>query len=210
MKKYLPALTITALLLTGCGGGNEVAPAATSVEVSEAPTSAETPVVSEPSPLPAETTEDAPAITGPGTYAFETETGTAGTIAVPGAIPAEIEELRQLVGGEPTTFITAEVDNRKGAQDFIFYELWVYDPAGIQHVYVDVSNYISELSDMLPEDAPAETYNRFVDLQNSITGDTVQALEARTILLVGDEVPAEITGVEISTGYDQVPTTFQQ
>lgn len=217
MKKYIAPLGLIALLLSGCSTGSEAEPAESSDQTSQAssqaPAATETPVVSEPSPLPAEATqeaEEAPALTGPGTYSFESETGATGTVAVPGDIPAELEELRQLVGGEPATFITAEVDNREGTEEFIFYELWVYDPAGEQHVYTDVSNYVSELEELIPEDAAAEVYDRFSALPDDLTGDLVQPLQVRTITLVGQAVPEEITAVEIFNGYEGFPTTIQQ
>jgi hypothetical protein len=212
LKKYIAPLGLIALLLTGCAGG-EATPAETAAQTptSQEPTMGETPVVSEPSPLPVETTEvPQPTVTGPGTYGFESGTGAIGTIAVPAETPPLIEELRQLVDGPETTFVAAEVDNRAGTEEFIFYELWVYDPAGTQYVYADVSEYLSELRDLLPEDAPAETYNRFIDASNELSGDSTQPLQSRTILLTGEPVPAEITGVQISTGYDQVPATFEE
>jgi hypothetical protein len=62
--------------------------------------------------------------------------------------------------------------------------------------YVPVADYADDLRNKLPADAPAETYNKFIDASNK-HNDTVSPLGKKTFTLVGPPVPAEFTGVKV-------------
>jgi hypothetical protein len=139
---------------------------------------------------------------GPGDYTFENATGTVGTMSIPGTPDPEIEKLRALINGEPTTYLTVKVDNRKGITGVNMYGISIYTPDGQELKYVNASNYISE---MRPSDAPAAIYNQFIDLGNQ-HGDMANPLEVKDFVMVGPPVPAVISGVTVypTGGYGEV------
>lgn len=156
----------------------------------------------------AATPEETTQTYSPGTFTFTTSGGGTGVLELPAPTVPEIEELRQLVGGEPVEYITAAVDNRKGSDPINMYEVQIFNPEGRQYTYSGVDSYLSELRNRLPKDAPAETYNRFVDLSNAYLDDAAP-LEVKNFVLVGEPVPTEITGVTVyATGvFDPVSAT---
>lgn len=199
MKKLIAPMALTALLLTGCGG-ETTAPPAPSIEAPGAQTE---PSVSAPDPSTAEKAEEVGEVTGHGTYSFQTGTGGEGTMTVPAEPIAEVEDLRIQVDGKEVTYITATIDNREGSDPFDLYQINIYDPAGQQYVYTNVSDYISEIR---PADAEASFYNQFIDLANSFES-IVQPLQVSDFVMVGPEVPEEIAGIAVSNGYEEIPAT---
>ena len=198
MKKHLAPLAVSALLLTGCGGGTE--PAAV-------PASSEPAVTTEAAtfePTQEATTEPPePEALGPGAYAFETPYGTTGTMEVPGEPLPEVEALREMVGADPVTYITATIDNRQGEEAFDFYQVSIYDPAGNEYTYTPASEYIFEI---MPEDMPTDQYNGYVDLSNEMVS-VVDPLQQAESVLVGPAMPDEITGVVVSNGFESFDAT---
>lgn len=195
MTRLSAALSILAITaLTACSS---------SAPVQDGPTAGAA-SASEVAATPEQTTQTY----SPGTFTFTTSGGGTGVLEVPAPAVSEIEELRQLVGGEPVEYITAAVDNRKGSDSINMYQVQMFDPQGRQYTYTGVDSYLDELRDKLPEDAPSETYNRFVDLSNAHLDDAAP-LEVKNFVLVGEPVPTEITGITVyATGvFDPVSAT---
>ena len=137
----------------------------------------------------------------PGTYMFEAS-GAKGTIEVPGKPVAEVESLRALVKAPAVTYLTVHVDNRQGTEGVNMYGVSLFTPAGEELKYEGVSTYIDSLR---PGDAPAETYNKFINASNKHLG-MADPHEVKDFVLTGPPVPAEFTSVTVCpTGaYDPV------
>ncbi|WP_457965368.1 hypothetical protein M1E17_03045 [Arthrobacter sp. D1-29] len=181
MKARL-ALAGSALLiaLTGCDGESIVDPTQQSSPVPTAATAS-----SEPR-----------SITGPGTYTFTADGGGTGTLHVPGPAASDIEELRTMVGAPPVTYISAAVDNRKGTKAINMYSLRIYTPEGRELKYAGASPYVDDLRRRLPPDTPSEVFNKFIELSDAYLDDA-SPLEVKNFVLVGPEVPAQITGITV-------------
>lgn len=203
LKQYIAPLSIALLLLTGCASDTEPA-AEPAVETTAQATPTQTPVVSEPSPLPEETTEEpAPETMGPGAYTFQADTGGAGTLNVPGEAPADLEALREQAGAEPVTYLTGNFDNRAGTESFDVYTITIYDPEGNAYEYLPASDWVF---DIIPEEAPAEIYNQYIDASNSLTS-VIDPLQRADYVMVGPAIPEEITGISVSSGFTEIPAT---
>jgi hypothetical protein len=152
-------------------------------------------------PVPSVTSE-APKVLKPGTYTFETPGGAKGTIALPGKPDPSVEALRVLGKGPKTTYVTVHVDNRQGSEDVNMYGISVFTPAGEEVKYEGASQYIDSIT---PKDAPAETYNKFIEGYNK-HNDIAPPKAAKDFVLTGPEVPAEFTGVTVypNGAYDPV------
>lgn len=201
MKKYLVPLSIAALLLTGCSSD----PAESDASEQEPTRSAS----AEPT-ADTETTEEADtgeqgstvSIMGPGSYTFESEDGAAGTLEVPGELNPEIEEYRIAAGSQPVAYLTGNLDNRTGTEFFDVYTITMYDAEGNEYAYQPAQDYLSEVAPSSEESA--EAYNAYVDLQNSLT-TVFDPLERGDFIMVGPEVPEEITGIMINNGFEDFP-----
>jgi hypothetical protein len=126
--KAVAAITLV-LSLVGCGGES----------TGTGPTSGPTTAGPESTPPPAQR------ITGPGTYTFKALSGGTGTLQVPGAPNADIEELRPLVGAPAVTYISAAVDNRQGSAGINMYSISIFTPAGQELEYKGAHTYVDEL-----------------------------------------------------------------
>jgi hypothetical protein len=146
-----------------------------------------------------------PVVLTPGEYEFQPLTGGKGVLSLPGEAPADIEALRALVKGSKPTYITAVVDNREGTADLNMYGVSIFTADGEELKYEGASSYVDSLDKKLPENAPAETSNRFVEAYNK-HNDTVSPLGKKTFTLVGPPIPAEFTGVKVypAGAYDPV------
>lgn len=129
----------------------------------------------------------------PGAYTFENATGTVGTLSIPGTPDPEIEKLRTFVGGKPITYLTVEVDNRKGTVGVNMYGVSIFTPDGQELKYVNADSYINA---MRPANAPADVYNQFFELGNKHVG-MAKPLATKDFVLVGPAVPEVITGVTV-------------
>lgn len=185
MKKYLLPISIAALVLTGCSGKT----------VDPVPTASPEGSISS---TPPTVSGDADPITGPGSFTFETTYSGVGTLDVPGEPSAEIERLRVQAGAPEVTYVTGNLDNRQGSEPFSVYSVSVYDPEGNEYVYESASDYLSEIR---PSDAPAEIYNQYIELGNSLMDD-IDPLQRADFILVGPELPGQITGLSISNGVE--------
>lgn len=142
------------------------------------------------SPTPSKT------IMVPGAYEFDVPSGGKGAIAIPGEPVAEFESLRNLVKGEPVTYLTGTVDNRDGTEAVNMYSVRIYTPEGEELEYKTADTYADELRNMLPADAPSDTYNRFIDASNKHQV-FIDPKEKNDFVLVGPAIPEEFTGVTV-------------
>lgn len=181
MKGCTATGIVLVLLLTGCGGS---ADAPSTQPVNDNPSG----VDSQPPPTKR--------IMGPGKYTFTSKEGGKGVLQVPAPPDPQVEELRMLAGGEPVTYITAAIDNRDGTESINMYRINIYTPEGQEMRYVSVLAYIDEIQPRLPTDAPAATYNKFVDYYNAHL-DGAAPLQVKDFVMVGPQVPDEITGITV-------------
>jgi hypothetical protein len=145
---------------------------------------------------------------GPGEYEFTVPTGGKGTLTIPAEPLEEIESLRTLVQGEPVTYITGTVDNRDGSEAVNMYGVSIFTPEGEELEYKGADSYADELRNLLPDNAPSETHNRFIDTSNKHQ-IFVKPLAKGDFVLVGPSVPQEITGITVypTGGFDPVQAT---
>lgn len=189
MKKYLLPLSIAALLLSGCSSESaESEPAAKGAPDTSATSSTAT-VDAADAPVDA---------IGPGSYAFDTGTGTVGTLEVPGAPHAGMEELRTTIGAEPVTYLTGNLDNREGAESFDVYTISVFDSEGNKYDYVPAADYMHGIVSI---EAPDEIYDKYTALRDQFT-EVFDPLQRGDFVMVGPELPAEIAGVSVSNGFE--------
>lgn len=187
MKKYLLPLGLAALLLSGCAG-----------ESTDAATDAKP--ESQGATTPATPTEVSVDAAGPGTYTFESLDGAVGTLNVPGAAPADLEELRAVAGSEPVTYLTGNLDNREGSESFDVYTISVYDMEGNKYDYQPAQDYIGDITPS-SEVVGTDVYNRFVDAYNNAT-TVFDPMQRGDFVMVGPELPAQIAGVSVSNGIE--------
>ena len=195
MKKYLLPLSVAALLLSGCASEGQAGSASETVAASE--------TANEPGASDfADIGDSAPQTMSQGSFMFESPDGATGTVKVPGEAPADIEELRTMSGADPVTYLTGTLDNRRGSEVFDVYTISVYDPEGNEYMYEPAEDYVGSI---FPE-YDSETYEQYQDVQSryNVVAD---ALERIDFAMVGPELPEEITGVVISSGFDGIAAT---
>jgi len=190
MKRLLLPIAVTVILTTGCGSPTPAA----SPDVAGTPSTA--------TPAPSKT------IMGPGEYTFTVPSGGKGTLTIPAKPVAELDSLRALVKGEPVTYVTGTVDNRDGSEAINMYGVSIFTPEGEELKYKGADSYVDGLRDRLPENAPSETYNRFIGASNKHQ-IFVKPLAKHDFVLVGPAVPKEITGITVypTGGFGEVQAT---
>lgn len=138
-------------------------------------------------------TPPAPVVMGPGEYTWENATGAKGTIAIPGKPDPEIEKLRALVKGKPTTYITVKVDNRQGTTGVNMYGISIFTPEGEELQYKNADTYIDSLR---PSDAPAEVYNQFIEAGNKHMA-MAKPKSVKEFVMTGPALPDTFTAVTV-------------
>ena len=135
---------------------------------------------------------------GPGSYTFDTGTGTVGTLEVPGTAPADVEELRTLIGEEPVAYLTGNLDNREGGESFDVYLISVYDMEGNKYDYEPVEDYMHSITSI---EAPDEIYDKYRAAYDSY--DSVfEPLERGDFVMAGPALPEQIAGISVSNGFE--------
>ena len=177
--KRLAMLAAVVIFATGCA-----APAATTPATTAAP---------EPATQSAPEVTPTPVVLGPGEYTWENATGAKGTMSIPGKPDPEIERLRTLAGGKPTTYITVKVDNRQGSVGVNMYGISIFTPEGEELEYRNADEYISSLR---PDDAPAEVYNQFIEAGNKHMA-MANPKAVKTFVMTGPALPETFTGVTV-------------
>jgi hypothetical protein len=141
-----------------------------------------------------------------GRYTFKAATGGTGMMEVPAAPVAQIEELRSLVNAVPVTYLKVTVDNRHGSVAINMHGVRITTLAGAELKYERASVYVDTLRRELPDDVPAETNSRFIDISNAYN-DAAQPLTVQDFVLVGPEAPREFSGITVypTAGFHPVP-----
>lgn len=174
------------LILTACSGSPAASPSPRVPENDNA----YGPPATQAAPAPHRTT-------GPGDYNFKARGGGLGTLHVPGAPVAGIEELRTFVNAPPVTYITGTVDNRQGSETIRVVAMSIFTPEGKEVKYKEAFDYVGELLDKVPDSTPLQQRNKFHDLLTSYL-DPIPPLAVKDVVLVGPEVPAQITGITVA------------
>lgn len=151
----------------------------------------------------------------PGEFELTTADGALITLQIPADPPSDIEGFRKEVGAAPVTYMTAQIDNRKGSTDVGLYEVTLYDPEGNTYVFEDASvshigewgpTFTEDYDYLLPdgtvlEEAKGEALSeQSIDLYNKyLNHGNVDPLAKGEAVMIGafEEVPAEITGVAV-------------
>lgn len=106
----------------------------------------------------------------------------------------DLEAYREKAGGDPVNYMSADIDNREGAENINMYQIAVYDPAGNEYVYTSADEAADEWRDLLGSD-DVDTYNEGIDLSNKYLNQGASPHQRSTMILTGPELPAEITAV---------------
>ncbi|VEI49331.1 hypothetical protein [Kocuria rosea] len=160
--------------------------------VSEDPAQQDTPQVVGPptsAPAPKPITLDEPR-----TFEFLNDSGTVGSLTIPGEPYAPMDEFLSLVGEtDPVTYATMDVDNRNASDEYGLYEVNLYTPEGEQFTLQGLNNEVVERSEETPEAAqPIST-----EITDEFFEDTAVG-QRRTEYVVTDEsLPNEVTRVEV-------------
>ncbi|EMY35636.1 lipoprotein [Arthrobacter crystallopoietes BAB-32] len=154
-------------------------------------------------------------IFGPGEFELTTADGAQITMQIPADPPADIEAFREEVGAEPVTYMTAQLDNRKGSTAVGMYQVTLYDPEGNTYVFEDASvshigewgptytedyEYLLNDGTKLDESTGEALSSQSTDLYNKyLNSGNVDALAKGEAVMMGafEEVPEEITGVAV-------------
>ncbi|WP_262103462.1 hypothetical protein [Arthrobacter sp. Marseille-P9274] len=197
----IPLTAAFVLILTACGSPESSPDGAPQ----EAPAAAPETQAPEPSQQ----------IFGPGEFELTTADGARITMQIPSDPPADIEGFRKDVGADPVTYMTAQIDNRKGSTSVGLYQVTLYDPEGNTYVFEDASvSHIGEWGPTYTEDyeyllsdgtkldeATGEALNsQSTDLYNKyLNSGNVDPLAKGEAVMIGafDKVPEEITGVAV-------------
>lgn len=233
-RTHLTVLAAASVLaLTACGGNSTAGSRATPAGTSSAPTSSasSTPLSQAEwmaSGQPKETGRGIPEPTGSfstpagwgdtdangnmlfhaGTYSLSTADGGKVRFQLPTPtthqLVAPLESYRTATGGAPVTYLVADVDNRKGAQNIGMASVAVFDPDGKKIEFTPAWKAVGDWQSKLPSDAPAGVYNRGVDLYNANLR-AIEPAERRSIVLTAPvkALPASFARVTaMPSGYD--------
>lgn len=179
--KLLGLLCVGTLLLAGCASGGSGEP------VGAAPSA-----------------PSGPAVSGLGTYAYEVG-GAIGTIAMPGAVDADVAEVVALAKAPKPVYVTVTVDNRKGANEVMPSEVSAYTVDGSKVVYEAARTYLNTIDDSKMSIADG---NKVIAVRNGLLGP-VSVGETRTVTMVGTTpLPVDIVRVTVSDAYgDEIEAT---
>lgn len=97
----------------------------------------------------------------------------------------------------PVTYITGTVDNREGTEPIRMVAMSIFTPEGREFKYEEAFDYVNELREKVPTDAPLQQRNKYVDVANSYL-DPVPPLAVKDFVLVGPEVPDQIAGITVA------------
>lgn len=180
-----------AMLAVGCAPAAEPSPTPTAV--AEAPT--ETPEPPRVYPANAD-------------YFFVSGEGAVGKFAFPGESNASIEELRNIVGAAPVTYVTVVVDNRQGAAPVNMYELAAFDPDGRKYTFSTVDTFMDDWMTTIGTDTneEIELYNRFVDAVNANMIYAEVGMVATFVMASADvDLPAEFSRITVQASGGMTP-----
>lgn len=113
--------------------------------------------------------------------------------------------MRVEVGAPEVTYLTGNFDNRDGSESFDVHTINVYDTDGNEYAYQPAQDYIGDIT---PESdvVGVETYNRFIEAYNNAS-TVIEPLQRADFVMVGPELPAEIAGIVVSNGFEDIPVS---
>lgn len=202
-RRWLSVAVSVAVLATGCEGP---APFQTDTDPPEVSGAPPTQAPAPPRTTPAQTPTPASMILRPGKYRFNAATGATGMMEIPAPPVPGIEELRTFVNEAPVTYLTAVVDNRQGSVAINMDSVSIFTPEGAEYRYQSAADYINDLREALPANAPAEARSRFDELFNAHLGEA-PPLGVKDFVLVGPAVPSEMSEIIVhpTSGFHPVP-----
>lgn len=167
---------------------------------------------SEPSPSavaeePAETPE--PLVYPAGAdYFFVADEGAVGKFTFPGEPDVAAEELRNVVGAAPVTYVTVVVDNRQGTEPVNMYELAAFDADGRKYTFSTVDTFMDDWMSTIGTDTneEIELYNRFVDAVNANMISAEVGQVSKFLMASTDvDLPAEFTRITVQPSGGMTP-----
>src|SRR5690625_402199 len=187
----LTLLFILALALVGCG--NTQAEEQSTPEQTESVQ--EQPTDQEPSQEPESET------VGHGTFKVHATSGAELEFELPADTSheavAEIDALREELGLEPVTYITADIDNRNGDTLAALPQINVYDADGTEYEFKSLPYSLPEWEPEYDDsDHYWDTYDRLKELEDQYDDAASPAGVGSTVLIYqGDNLPTQFTRV---------------
>src|SRR5690625_1466572 len=187
----LTILTVISLALVGCGSTEAEEEQPQSAEEAQQQYADEQNMDQEPESETA----------GHGTYRVHAVSGTELEFQLPADTPheavAEIDALREDLGIEPVTYITADIDNRQGDTLAALPQISVFDEAGTEYEFQALPYSLPEWEPEYDDsDHYWDTYDRLNELEDQHHDTASPAGVGSTILIYqGDDLPDQFTRV---------------
>lgn len=191
----LTALAILSLALVGCGNTEA------QEEPIPEPSSAEEAQQQHADQLETENMEPEPQTAGHGTYRVHAISGTELEFDLPADLDheavTEIEALREDLGIEPVTYITADIDNLQGDTLAALPQISVFDEAGTEYEFNALPYSLPEWEpEFTDDDAYWDAYDQLNALQDEHHDTASPAGVGSTVLIYqGDDLPTQFTRV---------------
>lgn len=188
MKVQFAALTICVVLLTGCGACPSASPTTPASQTNDylAPPNATNQSASAPEP------------SGPGTYLVGIKDATI-LLQVPANQEPDPETLAvlKLIGITPGSWISADIDNRKGQESAVLNLVALSTPEGkrIEYKSLPVISTASKASGL-----DTASYNRWVNWSNAQRSSAYAGERATVWLMSTEPTPAEFVRVDAASG----------
>lgn len=186
----LTLLSILALALVGCGSTETTSDEPQNAEEAQQQYADEQ-----------DTGEPEVQTAGHGTYKVHAVSGTELEFQLPADTSheavAEIDALRQELGIEPVTYITADIDNRQGDTLAALPQISVFDEAGTEYEFKSLPYSLPEWEPEYDDsDHYWDTYDRLKELEDQYDDAASPAGVGSTVLIYhGDDLPQDFTRV---------------
>lgn len=216
-----PSLAV--LALAGCSTSateaEQTTPDATGVEQADTPSDGD-----DASAWPDVDDAEEQGFYGPGEYLAMNMTGAGFIMTIPAAGPEDIEAYREATGQEAVGYIQVEIDNTNGYEDASPYSATIVDSEGQELEYRSAFSVIEEWGPTMRDDGPEDVndgywysmpdgteisedeYGRLnsqgIDVYNAYLDTSASPTAKKTVWLLGPEVPAEMTYIELSETTD--------
>ena len=125
------------------------------------------------------------------TYYLEGMTGVTAIAEIGADGPEQLEEMRQLVGAEPVTYIRIDVDNREGTDEISMYEWFMYDADGNEYAFQGAASQALEWDEVLDDGSDADLAAN--DLAWEIESESANVGQRNVQWLIGPaDLPNEV------------------
>lgn len=226
MNRTLRSLIVpaaVALVLAGCSNAaperEPTTDGATSVDQTDTPSDGD-----EASAWPDVDDAEEQGFYGPGEYLAMNMTGAGFIMTIPATGPEDIEAYREATGQESVGYIQVDIDNTNGYEDASPYSATIVDSEGQELEYRSAFSVIEEWGPTMRDDGPEDVndgywysmpdgteisedeYGRLnsqgIDVYNAYLDTSASPTAKKTVWLLGPEVPAEMTYIELSETMD--------